>query len=217
MGRVFYFCPVSMRLIAITGGVACGKSGFSRRFVERAGSNRVGVINCDEIVRDLYEEPQVVEELLMVARSSHCGIGDSQGGLDRRRLRELLFDNSQFRVRIESVVHPKVFQRVMAQVNALSGQVRMSLIEVPLLYEVNFPLKRDLDLVVAASKEEQCRRLLEDRGLERTLAERILNAQMPLDEKIRRADIAVWNNGSLQAFEAQIDHLYDRCQTILLE
>jgi dephospho-CoA kinase len=203
-----------MRVIVITGGVACGKSGFSRRFAERAGADRVGVINCDEIVRDLYEDRQMVEEVLRVARSSNGGVGDSKGGLDRRRLRELLFDNSQFRVRIESVVHPKVFQRVMAQVNALSGHVRMSLIEVPLLYEVDFPLKRDLDLVVAASREEQCRRLLEDRGLELSLAERILNAQMPLDEKIRKADIAVWNNGSLQAFEAQIAHLFDRCRTI---
>jgi|APTNR8051073442_1049403.scaffolds.fasta_scaffold20027_2 dephospho-CoA kinase len=214
MGRVFYFSRMSMRVFAITGGVACGKSGFSRRFVEKAGTDRVGLINCDEIVRDLYEDSQVVEELLSIARSSNCEVGDSEGGLDRRRLRELLFDNSQFRVRIESVVHPKVFQRVMARVNALSGLVRMALIEVPLLYEVNFPLKRDLDLVVAASREEQCRRLLKDRGLELSLAERILNAQMPLEEKIRRADIAVWNNGSMQAFEAQIDHLFDRCQTI---
>lgn len=214
MGRVFYFCRMSMRVFAITGGVACGKSGFARRFVERAGSESVGVINCDEIVRDLYEDRQVVEEVLSIVPSSHVEVGDSQGGLDRRRLRELLFDNSQFRVRIESVVHPKVFQRVMAQVNALSGQVRMALIEVPLLYEVDFPMKRDLDLVVAASKEEQCRRLREDRGVELSLAERILNAQMPLEEKIRRADIAVWNNGSIQAFEAQIDHLFDRCQTI---
>lgn len=205
-----------MRLIAITGGIACGKSGFTGRFAAKAGRNHIGIINCDEIVRDLYEDRRMVEELFAGARSSGLEIADSQGGLDRTRLRELLFDNSQFRVRVESVVHPKVYQRVMAQVSDLSGKVRMTLIEVPLLYEVDFPLKRDLDLVVAASREEQCRRLLEDRGLDRSLAERILNAQMSLDDKIRKADIAVWNNGSLQAFDAQIDHLYDRCKTIFI-
>ncbi|MBL9158067.1 MAG: dephospho-CoA kinase [Verrucomicrobiales bacterium] len=203
-----------MKVIAVSGGVACGKSGFSRRFVERAGSGRAGVINCDEIVAELYQDPGVVEDLAGVGRSCGRDLTDSTGGLDRRKLRELLFDNSQFRVRIEEVVHPLVFQRVISRLNALSDMVRMTLIEVPLLYEVDFPLNRDLDLVVASSRRVQYRRLLDVRGLEPALAERILNAQMPLADKIRRADVVVWNDGSLAAFENQIDHLFQRCETI---
>lgn len=203
-----------MKVIAVSGGVACGKSGFTRGFAERAGEGRIGVINCDEIVAELYREPEVLAELDVEGRSRGHELLDATGALDRRRLRELLFDNSQFRVRIEEVVHPLVFQRVISRLNALSDMVRMTLIEVPLLYEVDFPLNRDLDLVVASSRRVQYRRLLDVRGLEPALAERILNAQMPLADKIRRADVVVWNDGSLAAFDAQIDHLFQRCETI---
>lgn len=203
-----------MKVIAISGGVACGKSAFSQGFAERAGHDRVGMINCDAIVAELYQDPGWVDEIAGIGRFFGHELRNLEGALDRGRLRELLFDNSQFRVRIEQVVHPLVFQRVIARLNALSDLVRMALIEVPLLYEVDFPLNRDLDLVVAASRRVQYRRLLEVRGLDPSLAERILNAQMPLAEKIRRAHVVVWNDGSLPAFNAQIDHLFQRCETI---
>ena len=203
-----------MRVVAITGGVACGKSDFSRRFLRLAEEGRVALIDCDEVVREIYEEREFAECLIAEAAQHGGKVRGRDGRLDRVTLRELLFDNSRFRVRVEELVHPLVFQRVTAQLNELSDRVRMALIEVPLLYEVNFPLRRDLDLVVAASRRTQRLRLLEDRGLEPPLAERILDAQMPLDEKIRKCDITVWNDGSVEAFEAQVGHLYKRCETI---
>lgn len=203
-----------MKVIAVTGGVACGKSGFTRGFANRSAQGSIGVINSDEIVADLYREPGLIEALVRQGTAWGYDFLDSAGALDRRRLRELLFDNSQFRVRVEEVVHPLVFQRIISRLNAFSDMVRMTLIEVPLLYEVDFPLNRDLDLVVATSRQVQYRRLLEVRGLEPALAERILNVQMPLADKIRRADVVVWNDGSLAAFDAQIHHLFQRCETI---
>ncbi len=203
-----------MFAIAITGGVACGKSDFSRRFLRLAEEGRVALIDCDEVVREIYEEREFAERLIAEAAEHGGKVRGRDGRLDRVTLRELLFDNSRFRVRVEELVHPLVFQRVTAQLNELSDRVRMALIEVPLLYEGNFPLRRDLDLVVAASRRTQRLRLLEDRGLEPPLAERILDAQMPLDEKIRKCDITVWNDGSVEAFEAQVGHLYKRCETI---
>lgn len=212
--RFFCLFVHSMRVIAITGGVACGKSGFSRRFLQLAGAGSAALIDCDEVVRELYKEEAFAEALMIEAEAHGRMVRGSEGGLDRVKLRELLFDNSRFRGRVEALVHPLVFQRVTAQLNELSDRVRMALIEVPLLYEVNFPLRRDLDLVVAASRETQRLRLLEERGLEPPLAERILDVQMPLDEKIRKCDIMVWNDGSIEAFEAQVSHLYKRCETI---
>jgi len=203
-----------MRVVAITGGVACGKSDFSRRFLQLAEIGTAARIDCDEVVREIYKQREFAECLIAEAAQHGGKVRGSDGRLDRVTLRELLFDNSRFRVRVEELVHPLVFQRITAQLNELSDRVRMALIEVPLLYEVNFPLRRDLDLVVAASRRTQRLRLLEDRGLEPPLAERILDAQMPLDEKIRKCDITVWNDGSVEAFEAQVGHLYKRCETI---
>lgn len=203
-----------MFAIAITGGVACGKSDFSRRFLRLAEEGRLALIDCDEVVREIYKQREFAESLIAEAAQHGGKVRGRDGRLDRVTLRELLFDNSRFRVRVEELVHPLVFQRVTAQLNELSDRVRMALIEVPLLYEGKFPLRRDLDLVVAASRRTQRLRLLEDRGLEPPLAERILDAQMPLDEKIRKCDITVWNDGSVEAFEAQVGHLYKRCETI---
>lgn len=137
-------------------------------------------------------------------------LGDHKG-VNRTRIRELLFENSEFRGTIEMLLHPRVLKRVSAHVSEQPGEIRVSLIEVPLLYEVEFPLNRDLDLVVAASDSTQFRRLCGIRGLTGILARRIIESQLPIEEKIERAGIVVWNDGDLRALEAQTSHLVLRC------
>ncbi|MEM7602565.1 MAG: dephospho-CoA kinase, partial [Verrucomicrobiota bacterium] len=104
-----------------------------------------------------------------------------------------------------------VYQRMMEFLGEGSDRSAFMLVEVPLLYEVEFPLQRDLDLVVAASRDTQVERLIHDRGLELETANQMLEAQLPIDEKIRRADVVVWNDGSIEALKSQIEHLARRC------
>jgi len=85
---------------------------------------------------------------------------------------------------------------------------------VPLLYEASFPLERDFDLVVAASGSTQMKRLSEVRKLELNLARKIIEAQMPLHEKIIRGDVVVWNDGDISSLEVQIGHLTARCAAL---
>ena len=103
----------------------------------------------------------------------------------------------------------------------LTGRLRSErvvvLIEVPLLYEVEFPVSRDVDLVVAASPKTQNDRLTRLRGLDPDLARRILSSQLPIEEKIERGGLVVWNDGSEAVFNNQIRHLADRCQPYLNE
>lgn len=203
-----------MLTIAVTGGVACGKSAFCRRFSEGAPPDRVASFSCDAAVREISAEPAVRDRLSALAREFgwQGGAGESPGKV---AFRELLFENADFRGRVEAVLHPLVLRRAMADLAGLSERVRVYLVEVPLLYEVEFPLKRNLDWVVASSAATQWRRLTGDRGLEPDTARKILDSQLPIDKKIQRADLAVWNDGSLAALEAQADHLFSRFRSLL--
>jgi dephospho-CoA kinase len=171
-------------------------------------------VSCDEEVKALLETEELKRELASLA--AEFGEEVVSGGLiDRAALRELLFENSDFRVRVEGILHPLVLDRVLAQSKTWSDLVRISIIEVPLLYEVDFPLDRDIDLVVASSRSTQMKRLCHDRGLEAPVAERIIGTQIPIEEKMRRANIVVWNDGAIDTLLVQTDHLASRCDRIV--
>lgn len=204
-----------MITIAVTGGPACGKSHFCRRLMELSGPGRVSIFNCDAAVRDLHREKDMISEIRRIGSTLELPDLLQAEELDRNLFRELLFENSEFREKIEALLHPKVLQRVEAHLVALPDNVRLALVEVPLLYEVNFPVIRDLDLVVGASASIQRNRLVEQRGLAPGVADRLLRTQLPVADKVRLADIVVWNDGDLESFEAQISHLHRRCENLL--
>lgn len=200
--------------IAVTGGVACGKTSVCRRLLEKLPRGTSAFISCDEEVRALLATYGVREEIGVLGRTFGTELlsGD---GIDRKQLRELLFENSDFRGKVEAILHPLVLDRVFAQSKTWSDLVRISIIEVPLLYEVDFPLDRDIDLVVASSRSTQMKRLCHDRGLDAAVAERIIGTQIPIEVKMRKANIIVWNDGALDALLAQTDHLVSRCDRMV--
>lgn len=181
--------------------------------VERMRGRAVS-FSCDEEVAGLLSDPSVWAEVVSLASPFGATIVTKEVG-DRRKLRELAFVNSEFRGKLEALLHPLVLRRLGDYLDNLADSVRVSLIEVPLLYEVDFPVKRDLDLVVAASGATQKQRLCERRGLDPAMAERILGSQAPMEEKMTRADIVVWNDGDRESLAAQIAHLVGRCEPLL--
>ena len=194
--------------------MACGKTSVCRRLLEKLPRGTSTFISCDEEVRALLATYDVREEIGALGRifGTELLSGD---GIDRKQLRELLFENSDFRGKVEAILHPLVLDRVFAQSKTWSDLVRISIIEVPLLYEVDFPLDRDIDLVVASSRSMQMKRLCHDRRLDAAVAERIIGTQIPIEEKMRKADIIVWNDGALDALLAQTDHLVSRCDRMV--
>lgn len=197
-----------MIVIAITGGIACGKSLVVDGL---KGLLSAPVFNSDHCVGQLLQRESLqkrisafIEEVGLVAPAV----------FDKRVIRKHAFENSDFRGKLESLLHPLVLDEATAFLEREKRRAKVSLVEVPLLYEVDFPLKRNIDLVVAASPLTQLARLTEDRGLDEQLAQQILNSQLLIDEKIRRADVVVWNDGSLTSLNSQITHLADRCSLL---
>ncbi|MEM1442006.1 MAG: dephospho-CoA kinase [Verrucomicrobiota bacterium] len=194
-----------MIVIAVTGGVACGKSSVTARLSELL---KAPVFNCDESVAELLEEEEVQSAVL--EKMAETGAPDA-ASFDKVNVRKHAFENSNFREKLEHLIHPMVYQEAVGFLDRERAQAAYSFVEVPLLYEVEFPLDRDLDLVVAASPTTQLLRLTEERDLDPEVAKQILAAQLPIEEKIRKADIVVWNDGSMEALNTQVEHLAKRC------
>ena len=204
-----------MITVALTGGVACGKSTVASRMMAKFPKGAASSFDCDRAVRELYEDESVLKEISSLP-DAPPDIVSKDLVLNKQLLRELSFENSDFRVKLEGLLHPLVLDRAVSHVSNLPKAVQIMIHEVPLLYEVEFPISRDLDLVVAASGETQLKRLQNDRGIDRLLGQGIIDAQLPMDEKVKRADIVIWNDGSLDSFHDQIDHLILRCNPYFL-
>jgi dephospho-CoA kinase len=186
-------------VIAITGGIACGKSYCTRELAKRldkAGS----FFDCDETVSNLLTDDNIVRKLRECVGSD---ILDEQGALDRSILREVVFEDSKARKKVENLLHPLVLELATSYLKRREN-VSFSLVEVPLLYEAGFPLARDIELVIGCSRETQLKRLREFRQISPQQGLQILDAQWPVQQKIDRSDHVIWNDGSMDSFDDQI-------------
>ncbi len=191
-----------MQSLALTGGIATGKSTFARQFLERAP--RTVFFDCDACVRELQTQPGVI-----AAISAALGeVQAADGTLDRAKLRELVFDNPERRRVLEGILHPRVRHAcALKQERAAAEKAEFFLMDVPLLYESGFPVPRDVEIVVACTPAAQRARLMARSSLTEAMSQRIIAAQMPLEEKMRRAAVVLWNGGGPAALQQQTDLL----------
>ncbi|MFT5469034.1 MAG: dephospho-CoA kinase [Verrucomicrobiales bacterium] len=173
--------------IAVTGGIATGKSTWTKLAAAAAG---VPSISCDDVVHEIYEQFEVLHQI-----GERYGSGVFDGGnLNRSALAEVVFAKEDERAWLEALLHPRVLDAVSEWRGTIKS--RTAFVEVPLLYEVDFPLKRDIDVVVACTPETQLSRFRQRNQLDPEEANARIAAQLPIAEKIRRAEIVVWNEGS---------------------
>lgn len=186
---------------------------MARRMLKKFPDGGAASYNCDAEVGELLKDRDVLDEISKLSGAPD-NILNGEGELNREVLRKVSFENSEFRERLEGLLHPLVLKRAVSFASGLPESVQVLIWEVPLLYEVDFPVPRDLDLVVAASEETQLERIFRDRGIDKPLGRKIIESQLPINEKVARCDIVIWNDGDLKALHAQIDHLVSRCRNL---
>jgi dephospho-CoA kinase len=195
-----------MLTVAVTGGIAMGKSTFCAMLVAENGplAGRVRFFDCDLCVRELLTEPEIVGSIATVFGDS---VITSHGQIDRPRLRERVFNSAQQRAELENILHPVVRQRCVVERDRARGEpaVGVFAVDVPLLYESGFDLHYDLAVVVVCSADTQMTRLLQRPGITKPTAERIVSAQLPAQEKIQKADVVLWNDGLVSELTNQTD------------
>jgi dephospho-CoA kinase len=189
----------------VTGGVACGKSTVMQRIRERLGEAAVRLFSCDEAVHQMYAEPAIVQRLV-----DRFGAGLMREGLiDRGKLGEVVFGDQKARQYLEAILHPPVIEaleRARADAQGLAS-VKLFVAEVPLYHEIGGTVAADHVIVVASSPDQQVRRLMHNRGLDKARSESMVGAQWSVLDKAAKATKVIWNDGSEEALDDQISTL----------
>lgn len=182
--------------IALTGGIACGKSLLSKCLSE-AG---VETLDADDVVHDL-ESP---------GGEAADAVYSRFGTLDRAELASLCFGPGEDRLAnrrdLEAILFPLV-RKVMLSwcgprgVSASAGRPRVAV--VPLLFESGWDADFDVVACIAASRETQVRRMMENRGMAREAAEARIAAQMPVEDKARRSAYVIRNDGTAEELKRE--------------
>lgn len=197
-----------MKTLIVTGGIGCGKSSVAELFCSFFHTASIRRYSADGSVHAAYEHPEVrtrIAEALKIDNVKHFASGKEF----REEVRSRVLTQKNARSRLEEVLHP-VVRRSFIEVKeaAIREGVNLLVAEIPLYYETGGAFESEGVLVVAASRSTQLHRLQFYRSLDLQTAEEMLLMQMPLDEKIWRADFVIWNDGSLDALKAELSVLH---------
>jgi dephospho-CoA kinase len=192
--------------IALTGGIACGKSSVSQIF-KKLG---VPIIDLDVIARTVVE-PNTQGLVELVVRFGE-GILNNDKALNRQALRQQLFENSENQQIIEEILHPKILEKMQTGIKKLNTQ--LVIIEVPLLVEQNLSNLFDRAIVVDCSEENQLKRLLKRKNIDKKLAKSMISAQASREQRLALSEKlptdVIENNSEIFDIERKTQDLYQK-------
>ncbi len=191
-----------MLWVGLTGGLGSGKSSVAQ-ILRNQGFT---VVDADELARQAVGRGE--PGLTKVQARFGSQILNSSGELDRARLAEMVFADPKALADLEQIIHPIVRARCLEKrVEAESSGAQVAFYDVPLLFEKKMEDQFDSVVVVACSEEEQVRRAMAREGVTREKVLQRLKNQIPLNEKILRADYVVDNSGSREDLEREVQKL----------
>jgi len=191
-----------MPAIGITGGVSTGKSTFCQCLRQILPGARF--FDADQAAHDLVGLQEVKQELV----NEFTDAIFSQGGdLNRAALRAIVFQDAAKRKALENILHPRIRRQWSVEADKHRTSPEFFFADIPLLYETNGENLCDRVVVVACSPEIQLANLMRRMGIQRDAAAAMIKSQMSLDEKIKRADHVVWNNGDRSVLANQATSL----------
>jgi dephospho-CoA kinase len=189
--------------IALTGGIATGKSHCLRRFAELG----VPVIDADTLAREAVA-PGTSGLDAIVGRFG-SGVLAADGALDRAALARIVFADPRARASLEAIVHPEVYRRIREWFANLPPGTRLAIADIPLLYETGQEHEFDRVIVAACEPQEQMRRMMSRNSLSEEDARARLAAQWPIPEKVSRADRVIWTDRGNAETDRQVRDVYE--------
>ncbi len=190
-----------MKLCGLTGGVGMGKS-TTAGFLRQRGAQ---VVDTDEITRELVQPNQpALEE---IKKTFGGEIISPDGRLRRDELAKIIFADTAARKKLEVILHPKIRERWLAQIEEWKREnVALAVVVIPLLFETNAESHFDKIICTACSANAQRERLLARGWTPEQIQQRIA-AQMPVEEKISRSHFVIWTEGNLENHSHQLDRI----------
>ncbi len=197
-----------MKVFALTGGIATGKSTVAGFFRELG----VSVIDADQAAREVVSPGTEILGKIIERFGAEVVGGD--GLLNRRKLAEIVFFSEEARHDLNEITHPAIRARIRNTLRELDAEgAALVLIEIQLIGKEaadGEPIPYDGIIVVCAPKEIQVTRLMTRKELSREEAEARISSQMPIEEKKTLADYIIDNSGGLSETRRQTEELHQR-------
>jgi dephospho-CoA kinase len=195
-----------MPLIALTGGIASGKSTIARRLAEHGAV----IVDADQIVRDVQAPGSPVLE--RIAEAFGPSVIAADGALDRPALGAEVFGNPERLAQLNAIVHPAVREESQRRFDAAAAADPAAVVvyDVPLLVEARVDDPWDLIVVAHAPAAERLRRLVELRGMDAHAAQGRIDAQVSDERRLAIADVVIDTAGILEHTLEQTDALWER-------
>ncbi|CAM3545240.1 dephospho-CoA kinase [Parendozoicomonas haliclonae] len=195
-----------MLTIGVTGGIGCGKSAVTDYLTQKG----ILIADADQAARKVVEPGQPA----LKAIAEHFGdhLIQADGNLDRRALRDIVFNDPEQRRWLEQLTHPLINQQLSDEIaSATSPYV---ILVSPLLFEARQNQLVDRVLVIDTTEEMQISRAMARDNISREQASAILNAQASREQRLSMADDVVENSGSLDELYLQLDKLHETYLTL---
>jgi len=187
-----------MLVVGLTGGIGSGKSAASKIFSELGRP----VIDADLVAREVVEPGEPA--LGKIVTKFGADVLTPQGELDRASLREKVFSDNQAREWLEQLLHPVIRTRIMEKIEDYQGTTPLVILASPLLLETDQHKLVDHVIVIDVPESLQISRTVARDNNSEALVKRIMDAQLPRDERLSKADSVLDNGGSVESLKDQI-------------
>jgi dephospho-CoA kinase len=188
--------------VALTGGIASGKSEAARRFAALGAT----VIDADVVARELVQPG--MPALAEIATAFGPQMLDPSGSIERAEMRALIFGDNDARRRLEAILHPRVRAEMLVRTDAAKGPY--VLLVIPLFVETAGYNWVDRVVVVDLPRELQLARAIARDRMAPSLAEAMIDAQASREQRLAAADDVIDNSGSPDALDEQVARLHEQ-------
>jgi len=186
--------------IGLTGGIASGKSTVSNMLRKRS----IPIVDADVCAREVVEPGEAA--YLQIVETFGRDILFPDGTIDRKQLGQIIFSDEEKRKRLNGIVHPEVRKRMLSKVTDFKNAGEKAVVlDIPLLIESRLTDWVDKVIVVYVPREVELTRLMERDHISQDAALMRMNAQMPLDDKKKYADVIIDNSGTISETENQLE------------
>src|SRR6516165_11235067 len=179
-----------MPAIGITGGISTGKSTLVESLRELLPV--ATFFNADQAAHALLNRPEVQKQ---IRRDFGAKVFSAAGDLNRAKVRAIVLGDAKKKRALERILRPRIRRQWRTEAKGHRNSPKFFFADIPLLYETGGESLCDRVVVVSCSQKLQLARLRKRMSVRNAEAKQMINSQMPLEEKMKRADHVVWNNG----------------------
>jgi dephospho-CoA kinase len=192
-----------IRKVALTGGIATGKSYVANR-LRAAG---IPIVDADVLAREVVSPGSPA--LAAIRKRFGPDAVRRDGTMDRVRVGQIVFKDKRARLDLEAIIHPAVIRAINDFFTTLPKRTPFAVADIPLVFETGREKEFDAIVVVACPREMQLERMMARNQLSKEDAERRLNAQLPIEQKVKKATHVIKTDGTFEQTNAQVDQLIE--------